>query len=90
MNIIAIEENAFELMKSRFETFVDEIKMLCENAQAKNQWLDNQDVCMILKISKRTLQYYRDSRIIPYSQIGKKCFYKVSDVEKLLADSENK
>ena len=90
MNIKAIEERAFELMKTHFEVFVNEIKLLCDNTQAKNKWLDSQDVCILLKISKRTLQYYRDNRIISFSQIGKKCFYKVSDVEKLLAESEIK
>lgn len=87
MNIIAIEERAFEVMKTHFESFVNEIRRLCTTSQVKEQWLDNQDVCMILKISKRTLQHYRDNRIIPYSRIGSKCYYKVSDIEKILLES---
>jgi hypothetical protein len=88
MDIIAIEEKAFEVMKMHFENFVNEIRQLCETSKIKEEWMDNQDVCMILKISKRTLQHYRDNRIIPYSRIGSKCYYKVSDIEKILSESE--
>lgn len=49
-----------------------------------DQWLDTQEVCMLLKISKRTLQYYRTNGTVPYSQIGSKFYYKVSDLEELL------
>ncbi|MFR9592821.1 MAG: helix-turn-helix domain-containing protein [Rikenellaceae bacterium] len=49
-----------------------------------NKWLDNQDVCEILNIKPRTLQSYRDSGRIAYSQIGKKIFYRPEDVLKLL------
>lgn len=90
MNIKAIEEKAFEMMEKHFEAFVNEIEQLCDNSPTKDKWIDNQDVCMLLKISKRTLQYYRDNRIIPFSRIGSKCYYKVSDIEKLLSDSEIK
>lgn len=90
MNVIPIEEKAYEMMKNHFIRFTCELKQLCECTQTNNKWLDNQDVCILLKISKRTLQYYRDNRIIPFSRIGNKCFYKVSDVEKLLSDSEIK
>ncbi|MDL2320310.1 helix-turn-helix domain-containing protein, partial [Alistipes sp. OttesenSCG-928-B03] len=51
-------------------------------------WLDNEDVCRILNISKRQLQHYRDCRRIPLSIIGKKCYYKVTDVEKLISESQ--
>lgn len=90
MNVKAIEERAYEMMKMHFEAFIKEIEQLCESSPTINKWLDNQDVCLLLKISKRTLQYYRDNRIIPFSRIGNKCYYKISDVEKLLKDSEIK
>ncbi|MBN2776537.1 MAG: helix-turn-helix domain-containing protein [Bacteroidales bacterium] len=49
-----------------------------------DRWLDNQDILLLLKISKRTLQAYRDERKIPFSQVGNKIYYKASDVEKFL------
>ena len=47
-------------------------------------WLHNGDVCKLLNISKRTLQHYRDTGVLPFSQIGHKCYYKREDVDRLL------
>ena len=47
-------------------------------------WLHNGDVCRLLNISKRTLQHYRDTGVLPCSQIGHKCYYKREDVDRLL------
>ena len=45
------------------------------------------EVCEKLYISPRTLQDYRDRKIIPYTQFAGKILYKVSDLERLLEDS---
>ena len=89
MNVIAVEERAYEVMKKHFVLFVKEIEQLCGEINMDGKWLDNQEVCLLLQISKRTLQYYRDSKTLPFSRFGAKCFYKASDVEKLLSDSSN-
>ena len=87
MEVIAIEGRTFEHIKECFETFAKQIKQWCRTDQANSKWLDNQDVCNLLNISKRTLQYYRNNGKISFSQINSKCYYKASDVEKLLKDS---
>ncbi|HPR74255.1 MAG TPA: helix-turn-helix domain-containing protein [Bacteroidales bacterium] len=48
------------------------------------QWLTSEEVCRQLSISKRTLQSYRDRGILPYAQIGRKIYYKASDVDDYL------
>ena len=50
-------------------------------------WLHNGDVCKLLNISKRTLQDYRDRKIIPYTQFAGKILYKASDLEKMLEEN---
>lgn len=87
MEVIAIEGKTFKHIKERFEAFTKQIKQWCETDQTNSKWLDNQDVCNLLNISKRTLQYYRNSGKISFSQINSKCYYKTSGVEKLLKDS---
>ena len=47
-------------------------------------WLHNGDVCKLLNISKRTLQHYRDTGVLPFTQVGHKCYYKREDVGRLL------
>ena len=42
--------------------------------------LDNQEVCMMLQISKRTLQRYRDSGTLPFHIIYHKTWYLESEI----------
>ncbi len=87
MKVIAIENKTFEHIKDRFEAFAKQIRQWCGADQTNSKWLDNQDVCNLLNISKRTLQYYRNNGKISFSQVNNKCYYKASDVEKLLNNS---
>lgn len=41
---------------------------------------DNQDLCMLLQISKRTLQRYRSEDALSYKTLGKKTYYSETDV----------
>lgn len=50
-------------------------------------FLTGKEVCDRLYISPRTLQDYRDRRIIPYTQFAGKILYKVSDLERMLKNS---
>ena len=47
-------------------------------------YLSGEDVCQLLHISKRTLQQYRDDKILPYIQIGGKIIYKETDILTIL------
>lgn len=90
MDITAIESRTFEQMKERFKDFSEQVKNLCGDNQDKEKWLGNDDVCSLLQISFRTLQSYRDNGILPYSQIGRKCYYRVSDIENLISQSQTR
>jgi hypothetical protein len=48
--------------------------------------LDNQDLALLLKVSKRTLQRYRTSGKLPYFAIGHKTYYRVSDVRNFVRE----
>ncbi len=41
---------------------------------------DNQDLCMLLQISKRTLQRYRSEGALAYKTLGRKTYYSETDV----------
>lgn len=71
MEVIIIEDKTFEQMKECFKIFFNQIKDLCGDNQDKEQWLGNEDVCVLLQISPRTLQSYRDNGMLPFSQIGR-------------------
>ena len=81
----------FIITDSNWARLRDEILSLAETChkafgeQSKHtDWLHNGDVCKLLNISKRTLQHYRDIGVLPFSQIGHKCYYRREDVDRLL------
>jgi hypothetical protein len=84
MEIIAIEKRTFEQMIGSFENLVSQVRNLCGDNRDNEKWLNNNEVCEILKISHRTLQSYRDTGILPYSQIGHKCYYRIENVERII------
>lgn len=91
MKIINMSSEAFDEIMSKFQSFRDNVLALCQKYKSKglDEWLDNQDVCLRLNISPRTLQSYRDSGRIGFSRINHKIYYTLSDVEKLLqSDTE--
>lgn len=92
MEVINMEAQTFEAMMSRFEAFCDRVEKLCGDHQDKSllRWLDNQDVCRILNISKRTLQAYRDNGTLSFTQINHKIFYKPEDVESVINKLKSK
>ena len=47
-------------------------------------WLDLSDVCQMLNVTKQCLHNWRRSKLIPFSNIGGKYFYKKSDIEDIL------
>lgn len=51
--------------------------------------LDNQDLCLLLKVSNRTLQRLRTSGKLPYKKIGKKIYYMESDVHDFIQKGFN-
>jgi hypothetical protein len=46
--------------------------------------LDNQDMCLLLGITKRSLARYRQKKLIRYYQIDRKTYYKASEVQEFL------
>jgi hypothetical protein len=46
--------------------------------------LDNQDLCFMLNVSKRTLQRFRSSGFLPYNRFAQKTYYLESDVKKFI------
>ena len=89
MEVVTIEKRTFSYVCERFTEFAKRIESLCStHTQKVENWLDSQEVCLLLGFSKRTLQYYRSSGRLAYSQIGSKIYYKSADIEKIISNSE--
>ena len=86
MEIVNIEAEAFEEMVRRLEYAAITVENICERHKEKamGDWMDNQDVCLLLGVSPRTLQTLRDNGTLAYSQISHKTYYRPEDVRQLI------
>ena len=54
-----------------------------------DQLLDNQDLCLLLGVTKRTLQRYRRKEKVPFHTIDGKTYYKASEIQSIFRIYEN-
>ena len=61
MEIISMDVKAFDALAGHVEAIERKAEALCRRQEdvSLKKWLDNQDVCDVLGISKRTLQTYK-------------------------------
>ena len=58
---------------------------VAKNLSAFNdELLTDKEVAHILKVSRRTLQDYRNNGILSYIQVGGKILYRTSDVQRTI------
>ena len=63
---------------------LDRIAKDAATTAGENQPLLGGELSERLKISRRTLQDYRNNGILPYRQLGGKILYRESDIERVL------
>ena len=81
-----IEAAAFEELKAIVNRIQSRIICLASKTMPRKPggWLTQEEVCSMLRVSKRVLQYYRQQRKIPYSTIGNKAYFRESDIQRML------
>ena len=85
-----IEANDMQVVLSAISGVSKRMKEVAQTHKplfGSEHFLMGKEVCERLYISPRTLQDYRDRRIIPYTQFAGKILYKVSDLERMLKNS---
>ncbi len=81
--------------QSMLEAIITEIKELKQLIQARSsngyadEWITGKEVIKMLNISSKTLQNYRDRRIIPFTKIGKKIYYSKREINKQLNSKQS-
>lgn len=88
MNIIAIEKDAFE----SFKKILEQIASLAPKQPSDNtllieqEWIEGKELATSLNISLRRLQTLRENGKLSFSTIGKKVYYRISEVKSLLEE----
>ena len=63
---------------------IERMSASCKASPSNEQFLTDKEVSAWLKVSRRTLQDYRNNGMISYYQLGGKILYKESDIERMV------
>ena len=80
----------FVISEEEWRDLHDTLKQIMDliarrNAEdAQSEWIESEDARKILGVSPKTWQNYRDKRIIPFSQIGRKIYVNRADLDAFL------
>ncbi len=87
-----IDRDYFDLGIKKIMTKLDSMEKLFkfQNCLVESEHYDNQDVCQLLNISKRTLQRYRSEGILPYWKKGHKIYYNKESVSQFISENHVK
>ena len=54
------------------------------DTEINSQWIESNEARKMLGVSAKTWQDYRDKRVIPFSQFGRKIYVRRADIEAFL------
>ena len=82
--------------KEWMQKLFDKLDELCKDVRAlrnadkvlpeDDNLLDNQGLCLLFKVSIKTLQRYRALGVLPYFTISGKVYYRASDVREFIKE----
>jgi len=87
MELITQKDERIEKVISGLSNSMNVINNLIKNNKSVfdgERYLTDYELSQKIKISRRTLQEYRNQGILPYIHLGGKIIYKESDIEKIL------
>ena len=86
-DIITRDSSEFKELRRNIIRAIQAVDILIDThrpAIGSEVYLTSEEVCSLFSLSKRSLQNYRDNRLIPYTTIGGKILYPQSAILELL------
>lgn len=90
LSSIAAVPSLVVLPESEWNGIKDLLQEVKDTLQAKSKteinamWVESTEARKILGVSAKTWQDYRDKRVIPFSQYGRKIYVRRADIEAFL------
>lgn len=83
MTMIMVPEEEWRTLHDTLEQIIDLITR--RNADdSGSEWIESEAARKLLGVSSKTWQNYRDQRVIPFSQIGRKIYVNRADLNAFL------
>lgn len=92
-NPITRDNEKIMYLLNRMDRLMENMDSLTDNYKpvlGGERFLTDKELSGILKVSRRSLQDYRNEGRIPYIQLGGKILYRESDIEKVLRNGYRK
>lgn len=83
MAMVMLPQTEWEGMKSDLQE-LKELVRVKSSEELNAQWIESTEARKLLGVSQKTWQGYRDNRIIPFSQVGRKIYVRRSDLQNFL------
>ncbi len=78
--MVALPESEWAGIKDLLKQVKDTLQTKSET-EINAQWLESTEARKLLGVSAKTWQDYRDKRVIPFSQFGRKIYVRRADIE---------
>lgn len=90
MEVVTIQSDAFKQIMDRLTSLESYFNHVAKKMPLSEQWLDLEDTCKFLKVSKRTIQNYRNQGILTFSKVSGKYYFSASALEEHLKNHSHK
>lgn len=86
MDVITVESDAFKELMAKINMIAHFVSSQELNAETNidEEWVDGYEVRTYLNISVRTLQRLRSERLVNYTTIRGRIYYKISEIKRLM------
>lgn len=83
MTMIMVPEEEWRNLHDTLAQIIDLITRR-NTDDSSSEWLESEEARKLLGVSPKTWQNYRDQRLIPFSQIGRKIYVTRADLDAFL------
>ena len=87
MEAVILSKSNYEAIKKALDEIRENVNKITSPSE---HFLSNKEFLMLMKISSRTAQIWRDEGRIGFSQQGKQIYYRMSDIHLFLEDNHRK
>jgi hypothetical protein len=85
MAMVVLPKSVWQGVKEDLQQ-VKELLTKKNTDEVENEWIESVKARKMLGVSPKTWQTYRDRRIIPFAQIGRKILVKKADLDAFMQD----
>ena len=81
--LVILPKEKWEALNNKLDSLLEAVNNR-NQSEMLNQWIESAEARKMLGVSQKTWQTYRDTRVMPFSQFGRKIYVKKSDLDSFM------